>query len=224
MALAAPVVRWWGRLEVSGTSVLPASGPVIVFANHDSHWDPLVIGIAARGRQVRALAKASLWKQPVLAWVLDHMGQIPIERGRGDLAAMSAAVEQLRDGGCIGVFPEGTVSRGEALRPLSGAGRLALAVPEARLICAAASGVTDIARFPHRPRIRVDFFEPDGGQAQEGESAVRLTRRLMTQIRQRAPYAVAGRRRTAQGAVPASAAGQQTEDAGPRQDVSDDLA
>lgn len=223
MALATPVVRWWGRLEVTGSSALPPSGPVIVFANHDSQWDPLVIGIAARGRQVRALAKASLWKQPVLAWVLDHMGQIPIERGRGDLAAMSAAVDRLREGSCIGVFPEGTVSRGEALRPLSGAGRLALAVPEARLICAAASGVTEISRFPHRPRIRVDFFEPEGGQAQEGESAVRVTRRIMAQIRQRAPYAVAGRRRTAQGSVAHTAGGLQIEDAGQGRNVSDEL-
>jgi 1-acyl-sn-glycerol-3-phosphate acyltransferase len=86
---------------------------------------------------------------------------------------------------------------------LSGAGRLALAVPEARLICAAASGVTDIASFPRRPRIRVDFFEPEGGQAQEGESAIRLTRRIMGQIRQRAPYAAAGRRRAQPPAAPA---------------------
>jgi 1-acyl-sn-glycerol-3-phosphate acyltransferase len=197
MALATPVVRWWGRLEVTGLAALPPSGPVIIFANHDSAWDPLVVGVAARNRQVRALAKSSLWKYRPLAWVFDHMGQIPIERGRGDLAAMSAAVDQLRAGGCIGVFPEGTVSRGRPLRPLSGAGRLALAVPEARLICVASSGAVDIVRFPHRPRIRVHFFEPAGGQAQPGETPIRLTRRAMAEIRARAPFAIPGRRRTA---------------------------
>jgi 1-acyl-sn-glycerol-3-phosphate acyltransferase len=194
MALATPAVRWWGRLEVRGLSALPPSGPVIVFANHDSQWDPLVIGVAARRRQVRALAKASLWKVRPVAWVLDHMGQIPIERGRGDLAAMSAALDALRAGRCIGVFPEGTISRGEALRPLSGAGRLALAVPEARLVCVAASGTVDLARFPRRPRLRVEFFEPESGQPQPGETAIRLTRRLMAEIRERAPYAAAGRK------------------------------
>ena len=103
-----------------------------MMVNHDSAWDPIVVGIAGRGRQIRALAKSSLWKWRISAWVFDHMGQIPIERGRADLAAMSAAVEQLENGGCIGVFPEGTVSRGRALRPFSGAGGLVLAVPNTR--------------------------------------------------------------------------------------------
>jgi 1-acyl-sn-glycerol-3-phosphate acyltransferase len=194
MTLATPAVRWWGRLEVHGLAALPGTGPVIIFANHDSHWDPLVIGVAARGRQVRALAKASLWKSRPLAWVLNHMGQIPIERGRGDLTAMSAALDALRAGGCLGIFPEGTISRGEATRPLSGAGRLALAVPEARLVCVAASGAVDLVRFPRRPRLRVEFFAPESGQPQPGETPIRLTRRLMAEIRERAPFAAAGRR------------------------------
>jgi 1-acyl-sn-glycerol-3-phosphate acyltransferase len=195
MAVATPIVRWWGRLEVVGLDQLPATGGVALFANHDSQWDPLVVGVAAvHRRQVRALAKASLWKYRPVAWVLNHMGQIPIERGRGDLEAMSAAVDQLRAGGCVGIFPEGTTSRGQALRPLSGAGRLALAVPEARVICASITGAVDIARFPHRPRIRVAFFEPADGQAQPGETAIGVTRRAMSEIRERAPF-VSNRRK-----------------------------
>ena len=58
------------------------------------------------------------------------------------------------------------------MRPLSGAGRLALAVPQARVIAARVVGAVDIARFPHRPRIVVEFFEPAAGQPAEGESAV----------------------------------------------------
>ena len=55
-----PVVRGWGRLEVSGLEHLPASGPVLLAGNHDSYWDPLAIGFAALGRrQIRALAKGS---------------------------------------------------------------------------------------------------------------------------------------------------------------------
>jgi 1-acyl-sn-glycerol-3-phosphate acyltransferase len=195
MVLATPIVRWWGRLSVSGADALPLSGAVVLAANHDSQWDPLVIGVAARRRQVCALAKASLWEHRPLAWVLDHMGQIPIERGRGDLAAMSAAVDALRAGRCVGVFPEGTVSRGEALRPLSGAGRLVLAVPDARIVCAAVTGAVDIVRFPRRPRLRVDFFEPTGGQAAPSESAIRVSRRVMADIRARAPFAAPVRRR-----------------------------
>jgi 1-acyl-sn-glycerol-3-phosphate acyltransferase len=195
MWIATPIVRWWGRLEVVGSSDFDAPGATVLMANHDSQWDPVVIGVAAvKQRQVRALAKASLWKVRPGAWVLNHMGQIPIERGRGDLDAMSAAVDQLRAGGCIGVFPEGTISRGQALRALSGAGRLVLAVPGTRVVGARVIGSVDIVRFPKRPRLRVEFFEPAEGQPQEGESALALTRRVMTEVRAGAPYLVAGRR------------------------------
>ena len=159
MAFAWPIVCWWGRLEVVGRSVLPPSGPVLLMVNHDSAWDPVVVGIAATPRrQIRALAKASLWGTRPMAWVLDRMGQIPIERGRGDAGALAAAITALQAGSCIGVFPEGTVSRGQPLRPLSGAGRLALAVPETHVVAVAVTGAVDIVRFPKRPRVRVEFF------------------------------------------------------------------
>ncbi len=194
MIVATPIVRWWGRLRVAGAELLDAPGSALVFANHDSQWDPLVVGIAAPRRQVCALAKASLWKNPIVAWVLDHMGQIPIERGRGDTAALSAAIERLEDGACIGVFPEGTISRGKPMRPLSGAGRLAKAVPGARVVAVSITGAVDIARFPKRPRIRVEFFEPAGGQPKHDESAIGLTRRVMGEVRDRAPSTAAGRK------------------------------
>jgi 1-acyl-sn-glycerol-3-phosphate acyltransferase len=208
MLLATPIVRWWGRLEVVGEDLLPRTGPCVAMANHDSQWDPVVIGVAARRRQVRALAKASLWKVRPLAWVLDQMGQIPIERGRADLAAMSAAVTALERGHCIGVFPEGTTSKGLPLRPLSGAGRLALARPGVAVVCVSVVGAVDIVRFPRRPRIRVEFFAPAEGAPGAGESAIALTRRVMTEIRERAPFVAAGRapaRLT--GTEPASGAG-----------------
>ena len=193
MIAATPVVRWWGRLEVIGRDLLPATEPTILMVNHDSAWDPVIVGIAARGRQIRALAKSSLWQTRPMAWVLDHMGQIPIERGRGDIAALSAAIDHLRQRQCIGVFPEGTVSRGRQLRVLSGAGRLALAVPGTRILGARITGAVDIVRFPHRPAIRVEFFEPTTGQPNPDESAITLTRRVMAEVRAQAPAATPGR-------------------------------
>ena len=187
MWVATPIVRWWGRLEVVNPGLVPLSGATVIMANHDSQWDPVIIGIATK-RQIRALAKSSLWKNKPVAWVLDQMGQIPIERGRGDTAALQAAIDQLAAGECIGVFPEGTTSRGQKMRPLSGAGRLVLAVPSTHLVCAAVTGAVEIARFPHRPRIKVEFFEPAGGQVVAGESAVALTKRAMQEIRELAPF------------------------------------
>jgi 1-acyl-sn-glycerol-3-phosphate acyltransferase len=194
MALTTPIVRWWGRLEVTGLEHLPEDGPVLLAGNHDSYWDPIAVGIAGLPRrQVKALAKSSLWK-PGLGKVLDGMGQIPIVRGRGDAHAMDRAIEELRAGACIGVFPEGTRSRGRVMRARSGVGRLALEVPEAKLVCVAIEGTTDLTRFPRRPRVSVRFFEPAGGQARPDEQPGELAARLLAEIRELVPPAAAGRR------------------------------
>jgi 1-acyl-sn-glycerol-3-phosphate acyltransferase len=194
MAVCVPLLSWWGRLQVEGLEVLPRSGPTLVVANHDSQTDPLAVGVAARRRrQIRALAKRSLWDKPGLGRVLDGMGQIPIERAAGDADALVNAVAALRRGSCIGVFPEGTISVGRRLRARSGIGRLALEVPEARLVCATVEGTPAIARFPQRPRIRVRFFEPASGQTDPSETAAGLSQRLLDELRALAPPVDAGR-------------------------------
>jgi len=198
MGACAPVIRSWGRLETVGSEHLPANGPVLLVGNHDSHWDPVALGVAGLGRrQIRALAKASLWGIRPLAPILNGMGQIPLERGTGDSGALDAAIAQLRGGACVGVFPEGTISRGQELRARSGIGRLALAVPEATLLCAAVSGTVDIVRVPKRPRIRVEFFVPESGGIDPAEEPSALSARCLAELRERAPIAIAGRRRKA---------------------------
>lgn len=195
MAATSPVVRGWGRLEVVGRDVLPADGPLLIAGNHDSYWDPVAIGIAGMPRrQICALAKRSLWK-PGLGLILDGMGQIPIERGKGDLDAMATAITRLREGACIGVFPEGTRSLGRDLRARSGIGRLAQEVPEAQIVCARVTGTVDIAKFPRsRPAIRVEFFRPAGGGLQPDEKITHFARRLVDELRDGAPRVRAGRR------------------------------
>jgi 1-acyl-sn-glycerol-3-phosphate acyltransferase len=195
MGACSPIVRGWGRLDVTGLEHLPDSGPVLLAGNHDSYWDPVAVGVAALGRrQIRALAKASLWKIRGLDKVLDSMGQIPVERGARDESAMARAIEELRGGACIGVFPEGTRSLGRELRARSGLGRLAVAVPEAELLACTITGTVDIPRFPTRPHVRVHFFRPAGGGLRDGESPADLPVRVLAEIRGRAPIVAAGRR------------------------------
>jgi 1-acyl-sn-glycerol-3-phosphate acyltransferase len=196
MAVCKPVAAW-GRLRAEGLEALPESGPALVVGNHDSHWDPLMVGISAiRRRQVKALAKAELWDVRGLAPILNGMGQIPIQRDAGDAGALARAIEELRRGACIGVFPEGTRSRGKVLRARSGVGRLALEVPEAKLVCVAIEGTSDLTGFPRRPRLRIRFFEPAGGQAQPGEEPGELAARLLAEIRALVPPSISARKRS----------------------------
>lgn len=197
LGIATPIVRRWGGLRVEGLEHVPLEGPLLIVANHDSYWDPVAVGIAAiRRRQIRALSKSSLWNVKLLNRVLDGMGQIPVVRGGRDADALARAIEELRGGACVGIFPEGTRSLGRELRPRSGLGRLAAAVPEARIVCAAVEGMTDITgAFPKRPRLRVCFFELAGGGMQPGESPADLAVRVVAELRQRVPITVAGRKR-----------------------------
>lgn len=182
-------LRWWVRLEVRGLENLPLEGPALIVSNHDSWLDPLVMVEAMmwRERQLRFLAKSTLWKSRIFAWILDGAAQIPIRRGESDTAALEVAVEALGRGEMIGVFPEGTLSRGENLRARRGISRLARACPEVPVVLVAVEGGTDLKRFPKRPRVRIEFFAPAGGQPRPDEDAAELAQRLLDEIRARVP-------------------------------------
>jgi 1-acyl-sn-glycerol-3-phosphate acyltransferase len=199
MIASTPGVVWWGRLRVSGLELLPLEGPLLVVGDHDSYWDTVATGIAGLGRrQIRALAKSSMWTNKVLGAILSGMGQIPIERGAGDGGALDRAIEELREGACIGIYPEGTRSLGRALRARGGVGYLARAVPEATIVGVACNGTVAIPRFPRaRPHVRVEFFEFDRPAIAPEESPQEYSTRLLAQLRQRAPIEVAGRKRAA---------------------------
>ena len=202
LGIAVPIVRLWGRLDIEGLEHIPAEGPLLIVGNHDSYWDPVVIGIAAiERRQIRALSKSSMWKVKGLSKMLDGMGQIPIERGSGDAGALDRAIAELRAGSCIGIFPEGTRSLGRELRPRSGLGRLVAAVPEAVVVPVAVTGSVDITRPPKRPRLCVRFLPPADG-LREGETPGEHSVRVVKEIRELAPIAIAGRKRRKLAAAP----------------------
>ena len=192
-----PIMRW-SRMTVTGLDCLPAEGPAMVVADHDSYWDPIAIAVAARGvRQIRALAKSTLWKNRVVGSLMTTMGHIPVERGVSNEEALKTAIEELRAGACIGIFPEGTRSLGRELRARAGVGRMAEAVPEAAIVCCRANGSVDLVRLPKRPRISVEFYRPAGGPLQPGETAAEFSDRLLAELREGAPREIPGRKRTA---------------------------
>ena len=111
---------------------MPQAGALVLSPNHYSEVDPLVMGVAAwhLGRAPRFLAKASLFKNPVLGWLLRTSGQIPVERaGSQSHAAIRAAEQLVEKGRMVIVYPEGSLTRDPDLWPMrgkTGAVRIAL--------------------------------------------------------------------------------------------------
>ena len=160
-ATVPPVLRIAWRLRVEGIERLPP-GAAIVVANHDSLADPFVVG-SAIDRPLRYLAKAELWENRAVRRLMDTLGAIKVERGRGDVAAVAAAAQAIAAGDSVVFFPQGTVL-GSPDRPWQrGAARIALTtgaplVPVA--IVGAADGLRPGTWLPRRAYVRVVIGAP----------------------------------------------------------------
>ena len=86
--------------EIQGT-------PFIVCSNHTSLWDVFIISLAMKN-QIRYLAKKEVFKIPIFGWIIKRMGAIPVDRKAGDIGAIKKSIEILKNGDCMGVFPQGT--------------------------------------------------------------------------------------------------------------------
>jgi 1-acyl-sn-glycerol-3-phosphate acyltransferase len=130
--LVVPVMTVWTRWTWTGGEHLPRTGGIIIAANHISHFDPLTLAhfIYRSGRWPRFLGKASLWRVPVIGFLLRKTQQIPVERGSVEaVKSLDALIDALRAGGAVVIYPEGTTTREPQLWPMrgkTGAARLAL--------------------------------------------------------------------------------------------------
>lgn len=142
------------RFDVEGRENFPKSGGVLVCSNHINALDPPVIGILAP-RPVHFMAKQELFEAPILKHLLPHLNAFPVKRGMSDREAMRKAINLLKEGHVVGLFPEGTRSKDGQLKPgLAGAGFFALR-GEADVIPAAIIG-------PYKPfkRLKVVYGKP----------------------------------------------------------------
>lgn len=106
------------QFDVRGMEHIPASGPGVIAGNHIGFLDFTFIGYAARprGRNIRFMAKRSVFELPVVGWLMRSMRHIPVDRSSGARAARRG-IEHVRSGELIGVFPEATISRSWQLKP-----------------------------------------------------------------------------------------------------------
>ncbi len=145
------------RMSRIGREHIPASGPVIIAANHRSFLDPFVIATMAR-RPMYYVAKKELFRKRWQAWFLNSLGAFPVDRGASDAESVATAKAILARGDIVLIFPEGTRTRPGSLgKPKRGVGRLALE-SGAPVVPMAVIGTEAIRRGwrirPHKVRLR----------------------------------------------------------------------
>ncbi|MCK4223797.1 MAG: 1-acyl-sn-glycerol-3-phosphate acyltransferase [candidate division Zixibacteria bacterium] len=120
------ILKIFWRFKKIGAEHIPKSGGVIIASNHVAYVDPPFLG-AVTPRELFYLAKAELFSNALFGWLLDKCNAIPIARGAFDRRAIFRAVELLREGKALLLFPEGTRGRdGKFLEPKLGVGKIAL--------------------------------------------------------------------------------------------------
>lgn len=128
-SLLFPIARLlfdYGAPEVEGREHIPPRGGFIFASNHASHLDPPLLAIASP-RPLTFLAKVELFRHPLFSRLIRNLGAFPIVRGARDSKAMVTAIEFLKRGHCLVVFPEGTRTRtGRMGRLRSGVAVLAI--------------------------------------------------------------------------------------------------
>ncbi len=155
-----PLLNLISKSHWLGEENIPPSGPMIAACNHISYVDPLIFAkfLYNNGRAVRFLGKASLFRLPLVGWVLRHAEQVPVERevkGAG-LLALAHAIAFLKAGHCLGVYPEGTLTRDEERWPMvakTGLARLAVTTKVPVIPCAQWGATEILPPYGKRPKI-----------------------------------------------------------------------
>jgi 1-acyl-sn-glycerol-3-phosphate acyltransferase len=186
-------LKLWTRLCVQGREHLPRQGALIVISNHVDNWDTYVVGLFVRDRVINYLARADGMDARWLGWYWRQFRAIPADR-----EGLGLALRILRQGGAIGVFPEGTIA--PALVPaIPGSALLALR-SGATVVPAAVWGTERIRPWSvvAPPRVTLRYGPPRVLTRARGQDSQAVADALMREIaamlppRYRGAYAVAG--------------------------------
>ncbi|QZT62618.1 lysophospholipid acyltransferase family protein [Mycolicibacterium austroafricanum] len=115
------------KITFQGLENLPGAGGAVIAINHTGYldWLPAALAAAHRKRRMRFMIKAEMQDVKIVDWLIRHTKTIPVDRHAG-AGAYAAAVESLRSGEIVGVYPEATISRSFELKEFkSGAVRMA---------------------------------------------------------------------------------------------------
>lgn len=190
VSLLTTLSRLFMKLEVSGLENLPLDGPVIIAANHVTTFDVFPMQISLP-RPIFYMGKAELFKFFLVDAVFRRMGAFPVYRGEKDQWAMRHAGKVLAHSETLGMFPEGTRSRGRGLAVAkTGIARLALEA-DCPIVPMAITGSDRFFKdFPRRTHVTVSLLPPVWPNP--SETPLSLTDRVMFALASALPVDMRG--------------------------------
>lgn len=163
--------------RVDGLDNFPLDGPVIVAANHVTTFDVFPMQLSLP-RPIFYMGKAELFKNPITDVVFRNLGAFPVSREKKDPWAYNHALKVLANSQTLGMFPEGTRSRGRGLGVAkTGVARMAIETDTPITPMAIIGSDQFFKRFPRRTRVTVSLLPPI--KPYPGETPLALTDRLM---------------------------------------------
>ncbi len=117
LRLARFALRVFFRVRWIDSDAVPASGPLLIVANHQSYLDPPLVSTGILHRHIDFIARAGLFRNRLFGWLIGTLNSIPITEQGGDTAAMKEALRRLATGRAVLLFPEGSRTRDGAMTP-----------------------------------------------------------------------------------------------------------
>ncbi len=149
--------------RVYNNARVPRKGAVILAANHSSFLDPPLVGSGLH-RDINYLARKSLFRVPVLGWILRTVNAVPVDRDGGGAAGLKTIIDRLHVGGAIILFPEGTRSQDGNLQPARSGIGLTVIKSDAPVVPVRVFGTFEAwgrhVKFPRPRRVSVKYGRP----------------------------------------------------------------
>ena len=151
------------NLHAFGKENIPRSGGVLLVSNHQSNLDPILLAVQLR-RKVSFLAKVELFQNRYFGWLIRELNAFPVRRGEGDIGAVREAINRLKEGRVLTLFPEGTRTRTGELGTIQPGIAMIVRRAQAPVIPAVIDGAFRAwpsgSRLPHPHPVRVLYGRP----------------------------------------------------------------
>jgi 1-acyl-sn-glycerol-3-phosphate acyltransferase len=148
------LLRIFYRYKSSGQELIPKTGSIIFVANHQSNFDPPIVGVQASVRPFKGMARSTLFDSKILGAFISGFGVIVIKRGESDTGAIRKALAELALGRCIMLFPEGTRSKDGEIGPFQRGLWLLLKKSKATVVPIGIDGSFDVFPIGAKPKWR----------------------------------------------------------------------